>query len=87
MEINGIKFLTSIGKPFHYRDAVYVPMKKHSDYYEALDKMLEQYNKAGYNMRVINCNDKFCSMMDPVSNELNVKMNYTNAQVHECTAE
>ena len=60
---------------------------KHDSYYKAIDSMLRQFNKAGFEIKFIECDGEYLAMMDNVCDGLGVTMNYTNAQDHEPRAE
>ena len=87
MFINGIGFLTSVGHPIYYRMCKPIESTSHDDYYKTLDKAFRAYNKAGFRIKTIQCDGEYKAMMDKVSDELDVTMNYTNAQDHESRAE
>ena len=55
--------------------------------FKNLDVILRIYNSGGYRLNIINCNNGFRAMMDTIKDELNCKMNYTNAQDPEPHAE
>ena len=61
--------------------------RTHDDIYKALDDVLRYYNKAGFYIKTIYCDGEFKGLMDQVSDELNIQMNYTNAQEHVPQAE
>jgi hypothetical protein len=61
--------------------------KQHEEYFRGLDVILRTYNKAGFVITAIRCDGEYREMMDIVSDELNVEMNYTNAQEHVPEAE
>ena len=61
--------------------------KQHEEYFRGLDVILRTYNKAGFVITAIRCDGEDREMMDIVSDELNVEMNYTNAQEHVPEAE
>ena len=87
MFINGIGFLTSVGHPIYYRMCKPIDSTSHNDYYKTLDKAFRVYNKAGFRIKTIQCDGEYKAMMEKVSDELDVTMNYTNAQDHESRAE
>ena len=59
----------------------------HEDMYDRIDKILRNYNKAGFQIKNINCDREFKGLMDPIKDELNVDMNYTSANEHVPEAE
>ena len=64
-----------------------VKSKKHADYFEALDTILQTYNKGGFKIAKIEWDSEYRAMMNKVSDQLDVEMNYTNAQDHVPLAE
>jgi hypothetical protein len=56
--------------------------KQHVEYYRALDQILRHYNLAGFVIRTLHCDGEFCGMMEQVEDDLDVEMNFTNAQDH-----
>ena len=85
--INGIGFLGMIGHPVQYRTSVDLEDGESETIYNSLDKTLRTYNGGGFRIKQINCDGEFKSIMDKVKDELNVKMNYTNAGDHVPEAE
>ena len=53
------------------------------EYYSAIDKVLRKYNAGGYTISKIECDCEYQSIMDKVKDNLQVEMNYTNAQDHQ----
>ena len=66
-----------------------VPLKTRTqdDMYEGIDKILRNYNKAGFKVKTINCNREFEELMDPIHDDLDVEMNYTAMGEHVPEAE
>ena len=61
--------------------------KQHNEYYRALNEILRQYNNARFVIKTIHCNGEYCGMMDKVKDNLDMTMNFTNAQDHVPEAE
>ena len=61
---SGLVLLVSITKEKCYRD---------------LDVLTRHYNKSGFYVKHIECNDEFKSIMDEVSDEIGIYINYSNA--------
>ena len=61
--------------------------KQHVEYYRALDQILRPYNRAGFVIRTRHCDGEFRGMMEKVKDNLDVDMNFTNAQDHVPEAE
>ena len=87
MYINGIGFLTTISHPLYYRTSHHVEDNTTENFYKVLDKVLRIYNSGGFRVEQIDCDGEFKSLMDQVADELEVQMNYTNAQDHVPAAE
>ena len=85
--INECPMLTTIDKSIRFRALVPLENRTHEQYYKALDQVLRFYNKGGFKVRTIFCDGEFCPMMERVSDDLDVVMNYTNAQDHVPEAE
>ena len=64
-----------------------IDTKTQSDYYKALDVIFRQYNKGGFVIKTIYCDGEYRAMMNKVSDDLDVVMNYTNASDHVPEAE
>ena len=67
--------------------STYVEDNTTNNYYKALDKTLRLYDAGGYPITQIHCDGEFKPLMDKVADNLNVKMNYANAQDHVPAAE
>ena len=80
--INGIGFLTSIGYPMYYRKCSYVEDTTEDEFYRSIDKAVRLYNNGGFRVNMIECDGEFKSMMDKVNDNMDITMNYTNAQDH-----
>ena len=80
--INGSAFLTTIGYPIYYRECRYVKDTSHTEYFKIIDKSVRQYNAAGFRIKVIECDGEYKQMMDKVKDDMDVTMNYSNAQDH-----
>ena len=87
MYVNGMAFLSSIDRTIRYRAVIYIPKRKKVELYNAIDKVLRLYNGAGFNIETIYIDGEFKEIMDEVKDEMNIDMNYTNAQDHVPEAE
>ena len=85
--INGIGFLTTIGEPLQFRTCNFIERGTNDEYYKIIDKVLRIYNKGGFRIKEIHCDGEYKSMMDRVNDELDITMNYANAQDHNPRAE
>mgnify|MGYP002176679840 FL=1 len=87
MYVNECGMLTAIDRTIKFRSLVPIETRQHEEYFRALDKILRHYNNAGFVIKVIHCDGEYRSMMDKVKDDLNVDMNFTNAQDHVPEAE
>ena len=87
MFVNECGMLTAIDRSIRYRSVVPIDTKTQSDYYKALDVIFRQYNKGGFVIKTIYCDGEYRAMMNKVSDDLDVVMNYTNASDHMPEAE
>ena len=87
MFVNECGMLTAIDRSIRFRSVVPIDTKTQSDYYKALDVIFCQYNKGGFVIKTIYCNGEYRAMMNKVSDDLDVVMNYTNASDHMPEAE
>ena len=49
------------------------------EFYKKIDKEVRIYNKGGFRVNMIECDGQSKSMMDEVSDDMDITMNYTNA--------
>ena len=70
-----------------FRSVVPIDTKTQDDYYKALNVIFCQYNKGDFVIKTIYCDGEFRTMMNKVSDDLDVVMNYTNASNHMPEAE
>ena len=63
-------FVTAINIAVKYWALVPIHLKKHEEYYQALDIVLRKYNKANFWITKVHCKEEFTQIMDPVSNNL-----------------
>jgi hypothetical protein len=87
MYVNKMPVFTTIDKTLRYRAAVNLANRTKEELFKALDAVLRQYNKAGYRVELIHCDQEFRTLMDQVSDELDVEMNYTTTDEHVPEAE
>jgi hypothetical protein len=87
MYVNECGMLTAIDQTIKFRSLVPMNIKQHVEYYRALDQILRHYNRAGFVIRTIHFNGEFRGMMEQVEDDLDVDMNFTNAQDHVPEAE
>ena len=87
MYVNEVGMLTTIDRTIKFRAVIPISSRTHEEYYRALDMVLRHYNKAGFKIKTIHCDGEYRAMMAKVSDDLDVKMNFTNAQDHVPEAE
>jgi hypothetical protein len=73
-------WLMAIDKTMEFRSLVPMDTKQHDEYYRALDKKLRHYNNAGFLITHIHCDGEYKAMMEKVTDNFDVEMNFTNAQ-------
>ena len=79
--------LTAIDRTIKYQSLVPIETRQHKEYFCALDEILQYYNNAGFVITEIHCEGEYCGMMNEVMDDLDVKMNFMNAQDHVPEAE
>jgi hypothetical protein len=87
MYVNECGMLTAIDQTIKFRSLVPMNTKQHVECYCALDQILRHYNQAGFVIRTLHCDGEFRGMMEQVEDDLDVKINFTNAQDHVPEAE
>ena len=87
MYVNEVGMLTTIDRTVRFRSVVPITSRTNEEYYRALDQVLRHYNRAGFKIKTIHCDGEYRSMMENVSDNLDVEMNFTNAQDHVPEAE
>jgi hypothetical protein len=87
MYVNEVPFLTSIDNVVRYRKAVPLDNRTSTELYKALDVILRSYNKANYFFKCIHCDQEFRPLMDQISDNLSIAMNYTTTDEHVPEAE
>jgi hypothetical protein len=87
MKINGVPFLTTVSRNIMYRTAEWIPSQTTLSYRSVLDNVFRIYNKAGFKIATINCDNEFQPLMAELQDVYNVTMNYANPQEHVPEAE
>jgi hypothetical protein len=87
MYVNGMPMMTGIDKSIQFRGLVPMDSRLAPELYRALDIILRVYNKRGYHIKTINCDGEFRTLMDEVSDGLDIEMNYTSKGEHVPEAE
>ena len=87
MFVNGLPMLTCIDRSIRFRSLITMENRTKPTIYKALDKVLRLYNKAGFNIKDIHCDQEFKSMMDDIADDMDVVMNYATTDEHVPEAE
>ena len=87
MKVNGQSFLTTISRNIMYRTAQWVKNQTAEVYRDALIQVFRVYNTGGFKITTIHCDNEFRPLMEQISNEFQVTMNYANPQEHVPEAE
>ena len=82
MFINELPFLTTIDRQIKFRSLVPMESRMSTESFKRIDMVLRHYNEAGFTIQKIYCDGEFRSMMDKVSDELGIEMNYANPDEH-----
>ena len=82
MYVNGLPMLTSIDRTVRFHSLVPLQSRTIERLYEGIDKIIRNYNKAGFQIATIHCDREFEELMDPIKDELEVDMNYTASGEH-----
>ena len=69
------------------RECTPVENKTKEECHKALDKTLRKFDKVGFKIKIVECDGAFRSLMDEVSDGLDVDMNCANAGAHTPRAE
>jgi len=69
------------------RACLYLKNQTADELYRAIDRSLRVYNDGGFTVTDIHCDGQFRPLMDPVADDLDIKMNYTTANEHVPEAE
>jgi len=87
MFVNGMPMLTGIDKTIRYRGLVPLNSRTAEELYAGLDKFLRHYNKAGFRIRQIRCDQEFQKNMDAIKDNLDIDMDYPPKGDHVPEAE
>ena len=85
--ICGLAFLSSISKHIMYRTCQYIPNLKGTTYQDHLDKVIRLYNRAGFKIRRILCDNAFKPIMEGLEDDMNCQMNFISKDEHVPEAE
>jgi hypothetical protein len=87
LSVNGLSFLTTISRNLYYRTAQYVKQPTVTCYREALQHVFRIYRQGGFQVVAIHSDNEFKPLIEPLSQEFGVAMNYANPQEHVPEAE
>eukprot|EP00957_Ditylum_brightwellii_P141840 10806800-Ditylum_brightwellii.AAC.1 len=84
MKVNSLKNLTSISHEIYYRIAQYVKDALAAEYKEKLDEIKALYNRGGFMITNIHCDNKFHKKMDSFAPKYDppIKVNFVSAKEH-----
>jgi hypothetical protein len=87
MKVNGLAFLTTISHNIYYRTAQWISHQTPAVYNDALVQVLRVYTLAGLKVTTIHCDNEFRPLMEPLSLQYNIQLNFANPQEHVPAAE
>ena len=89
LEVNSLKFLTTISHDITYRTSQYVVEAKANKYEDLMQEIYYVYKKAGFTVMEIHCDNEFHKSMDSFANKQDppIRVNYSTAQEHVPRAE
>ena len=87
MFVNNMCFLTAIDKLIRYRSAVRIEKRIMEHYYNAIDAIVRQYNKANFIVEFIACDPEFKPIFEPIEDGMGITMDYCAAKEHVPEAE
>ena len=79
--------LTSIDRAVRFRALIPIESQKKDELFTGLDVILQQYNKAGFRITTINCDQEFEAMMNEIKDDLGVDINPASQGEHVPEAE
>jgi hypothetical protein len=87
MFLNGMPMLTGIDRSIRVRVLIALDNRSESEIFRGMKSVLRVYDDAGFRIKRIICDQEFRHMMERVSEEFNVEMNYATAGEHVPEAE
>ena len=87
MLVNRQPMLTTIDRSIKFRGLVPLNSRKKNELYRALDVILRHYNKSGFKVTKIHCDNEFRTLMEEIQDELDIELNFANAGDHVPEAE
>jgi hypothetical protein len=87
MTVNSLNFLVTISKNLYYRTAHFTAKKSPELYKQAVDSLVVVYNRGGFQIKKILCDNEFRPLMTPLALDHHIEMNFANPQEHVPEAE
>lgn len=87
MFVNGMPMLTGIDRSIRFRALIALDNRSEAAIYDGIDSIIRVYKKAGFRVSRIHCDQEFRPVMERVSDELNISINYATAGEHVPEAE
>jgi hypothetical protein len=87
IKINGVYFLTTISRSIMYRTFEWVESQTPKSYRSALNNVFRIYNRAGFKIKTIHCDNEYQPLIGILQDEFEVAMNYASPQEHVPEAE
>jgi hypothetical protein len=75
MYVCGMPLFTGIDRSIKFRIAEPIKNCTSQELYKAMDKAFCIYNKAGFHITTVHCDQEFKHLMDKVSDDLDMEMN------------
>ena len=82
MHVNGLAFLTTVSRKIMYRTTEFLPNQSVQAYRSVLDTVFRIYNKAGFKITTIHCDNEFQPIMKSMEDVYGIRMNYASPQEH-----
>jgi hypothetical protein len=87
MFINGMPMLTGIDRSIRFRALIALDSRSESEIFRGITSIFRLYDNAEFRIKRIHCDQEFRNMMESVSTEFDITMNYTTAGEHVPEAE
>jgi hypothetical protein len=87
IKINGLYFLTTISRNIMYCRVEWVESQTPKAYRSALNNVFRIYNRAGFQITTIHCDNEYQPLMSELQNDFDISMNYASPQEHFTEAE
>jgi hypothetical protein len=87
MFVNGMPMLTGIDRSIRFRALIALDSRSESEIFRGITSIFRLYENAGFRIKRIHCDQEFRNMMERVSTEFDITMNYATAGEHVPEAE